>query len=75
MLHVGNNCCNEVGGDPQRISKLKRFESDFDWTGIEFPVSFRDIKKFESRNQISVNMLVEENKQMYICRKGGIMST
>ena len=61
----------EIGRDPQRISKLKRYESDFDLTGIGFPVSFRDIKKFESRNQISVNILVEENKQIYICRKGG----
>ena len=61
----------EIGRDPQRISKLKRFESDFDWTGIGFPVSFRDIKKFESRNQISVNILAEENKQIYICKKGG----
>ena len=61
----------EIGRDPQRISKLKRFEDDFDWTGIGFPVSFRDIKKFESRNQISVNILAEENKQIYICRKGG----
>ena len=62
---------DEISRDPQRISKLKRFESDFDWTGIGFPVSFRDIKKFESRNQISVNILVEENKRIYICRKGG----
>ena len=61
----------EIGRDPQRISKLKRFEFDFNWTGIGFPVSFRDIKKFESRNQISVNILAEENKQIYICRKGG----
>ena len=61
----------EIGRDPQRISKFKRFESNFDWTGIGFPGSFRDIKKFESRNQISVNILAEENKQIYICRKGG----
>ena len=61
----------EIGRDPQRISKLKRSEDDFDWTGIGFPVSFRDIKKFESRNQISINILAEESKQIYICRKGG----
>ena len=61
----------EIGRDPQRISKLKKFESNFDWTGIGCPAGFRDIKKFESRNQISVNILVEENKQIYICRKGG----
>ena len=59
----------EIGRDPQRISKFKRFEDDFDWTGIGFPVSFRDIKKFESKNQISVSILAEEYKQIYICRK------
>ena len=61
----------EIGRDPQKISKFKSFEDDFDWTGIGFPVSFRDIKKFESKNQISVSILAEEYKQIYICRKGG----
>ena len=28
-------------------------------------------KRFESRNQISVNVLAVEDKQIYICRKGG----
>ena len=36
-----------------------------------FLVSFRDIKGFEFRNQISVNILVIEDRQIYICRKGG----
>ena len=61
----------EINNNPERISKLKRFEKDFDWSGIEFPVSVKDIKKFEFRNQISINLLVIEDKQMYICRKGG----
>ena len=61
----------EIDRDHQRITKLKRFEADFDWTGVGFPVSFRSIKRFESRNQISVNMLAVEDKQIYICRKGG----
>ena len=30
----------EINNDPERISKLKRFEKDFDWSGIGFPVSF-----------------------------------
>ena len=34
----------EIDRDPQRISKLKKFEANFDWSGIGFPVSFRDIK-------------------------------
>ena len=47
----------EINNNPERISKLKRFEKDFDWSGIEFPVSVKDIKKFELRNQISINFI------------------
>ena len=61
----------EINNNPERISKLKRFEKDFDWSGIEFPVSVKDIKKFEFRNQISINLLATEGKPIYICRKGG----
>ena len=61
----------EINNNPERISKLKRFEKDFDWSGIGFPVSVKDIKKFEFRNQISINLLATEGKQIYICRKGG----
>ena len=61
----------EIDRDHQRISKLKRFENNFDWTGVGFPVSFRTIKRFESQNQISINVLAVEDRQIYICRKGG----
>ena len=61
----------EINNNPKRISKLKRFEADFDWSGIGFPVSFKDISKFEFRNQISINLLATEGKEIYICRKGG----
>ena len=61
----------EINNNPERISKLKRFEKDFDWSGIGLPVSVKDIKKFEFRNQISINLLAIEGKQIYICRKGG----
>ena len=37
----------EIDRDHQRVSKLKRYEKEFDWSGLEFPVSFRDINKFE----------------------------
>ena len=30
----------EINNNPERISKLKRFEKDFDWSGIGFQVSF-----------------------------------
>ena len=45
----------EINNNPERISKLKRFEKDFEWSGIGFLVSFKDISKFEFRNQISIN--------------------
>ena len=61
----------EINKDPQRISKLKRFEADFDWSGIRFLVSVKDIKKFELKNQVSINLLAIEDRQIYICRKGG----
>ena len=59
-----------INNNPKRISKLKRFEKDFDWSGIGCPVSFKDISKFEFRNQISINLLATEGKAIYICRKG-----
>ena len=46
----------EINTNPERISKLKIFEKDFDWSGIGFPVSIKDISKFEFRNQISINL-------------------
>ena len=61
----------EIDRDPQRISKLKKFEANFNWSGIGFPVSFSDIKEFEFRNQILINVLAIEDRQIYICRKGG----
>ena len=59
----------EIDRDHQRVSKLRRYENAFDWDEIEFPVSFRDIKRFESRNEITINILAVEDKKVYICRK------
>ena len=60
----------DIDNHPERISRLRRYEEDFDWTGIKYPASFRDIKRFESRNEITVNILAFEGKQVYICKKG-----
>ena len=60
----------EIDRECQRINKLRRCENDFDWDGIKFPVSFREIKRFESRNEITINILAVEDKKVYICRKG-----
>ena len=52
-----------VGNNPERVSKLRRYEGEFDWSGLEFPVSFRDINKFERNNEIGANILAVENKK------------
>ena len=59
----------EIGNNPERVSKLRRYEGDFDWSDIEFKVNFRDINKFERNNEIGVNILAVENKKTCICRK------
>ena len=56
--------------DPQRVSNLRKFTDNYDWSGLEFPVSIKDIGKFETRNNISVNVLAVEDRDIYIHRKG-----
>ena len=56
--------------DPQRVSNLRKFMDNYDWSGLEFPVSIKDIGKFETRNNISVNVLAVEGRDIYIDRKG-----
>ena len=55
--------------DPQRVSNLRKFTDNYDWSGLEFPVSIKDIGKFENRNNISVNVLAVEGRDIYIHRK------
>ena len=56
--------------DPQRVSNLRQVKDNYDWSGLEFPVSVKDIGKFETRNDISVNVLAVEGIDIYIHRKG-----
>ena len=56
--------------DPQHVSNLRKFIDNYDWSGLEFPVSIKDIRKFETRNNISVNVLAVEGRDVYIHRKG-----
>ena len=56
--------------DPQHVSNLRTFKDNYDWSGLEFPVSINDIGKFENRNNVSVNVLAVEGRAFYIHRKG-----
>ena len=41
----------------ERLSKKMREDSEkFDWTGIEFPVSLKQIDKFENQNNYAINV-------------------
>ena len=55
--------------DPQHISNLRKFMDNYDWSGLEFPVSMKGIGKFETRNNISVNVLAVEGRDIYIQEK------
>ena len=60
----------EIDRDHQCVSKLRRYENEFDWSGMSYPASTIDISKFELRNRIGVNVLALNGRTPYICRKG-----
>ena len=52
--------------DPQRIKKTdKIFISQIDYSGIEFPVSVKQINKIEKQNNICINLFGYEEKQPF----------
>ena len=64
--------CNRSGksrdeGSSKSVN-LRKFTDNYDWSGLEFPVSIKDIGK--TRNNISVNVLAVEGRDIYIHRKG-----
>ena len=59
----------EIDKHPERISKLRKFEEEYNWSGIEFPFVIRSIDKFEDNNERSVNVLAVEDRRVFIQRK------
>lgn len=45
-----------VAKDAEKPGNLKQYENDLDFTGIDFPVSVKDIKKFSELNNIGVRV-------------------
>ena len=71
MIQMGSNHSRNIGmKDPERLSNLRKFTDNYDWSGLKFPVAIKSIKDFEMNNDISINVLSVENKDIYICRKG-----
>ena len=55
----------EIDCHPERVNKLRQYENEFNWSGITYPVSTKNIGKFERMNEIAV-----DGRMIYICRKG-----
>ena len=60
-----------IDSHPERVSNLREFADNYDWSGLEFPVSLKQIGMCEAKNNISVNVLGLEGKDIYILRNSG----
>ena len=56
---------------PERISNLTKFSNNYNWSGLEFPVLTKDIGLFEINNDVPINVLAVEGREIYIHRKSG----
>ena len=57
----------EIKNNLERISLLRPYENQYNWKGLEFPVSIKKIDKFEKNNPgIAVNVLFSNNKNQNI---------
>ena len=58
----------DVDSHPDRLSNLREFADNYDWSRLEFPVLLKQIGTFQAKNNISVNVLGLEGKDIYILR-------
>ena len=42
----------EIENHPERINNLRKFEDQYDWSDLTFPLSTHQVKKFEKNNPI-----------------------
>ena len=60
----------EIKHHPERISLLWAYENQYNWKGLEFPVSIKKIGKSEKNNpDIAVNVLFSNKKNIYTARR------
>lgn len=58
-----------VARNPNRVINYKRYESEVNMQGIDYPVAVKDINRFEKQNeQISVNVFGFEDDDVYPVR-------
>ena len=70
FLICSNFSCLPSGKNPQRLTERMRENSEkFNCSGIEFPVSLKDISKFEKQNGINICVLVYDEKEGFYLGK------
>ena len=47
----------EIGKDPQRITKLKPFADQYNWEGLEFPMDYKTISKSVSKKLMTSSVI------------------
>ena len=60
----------DIGSHPERVLNLKEFADNYNWFGLKFPLSTKNTGVFETHNNVSVNVLAVEGRDIYIHRKG-----
>ena len=58
----------DIDSHPERVSNLREFADNYDLSGLEFPILPKQIGTFEAKNNISINVLGLEGKDIYILR-------
>ena len=48
---------DKINKNSQRISKIKPFIEEYNWKDIDFPSTSKDWKKFETNNEVALNIL------------------
>ena len=48
---------DKINDHPNRISKIKPFIEEYNWKDIDFPSTNKDWKKFETNNEVALNIL------------------
>ena len=62
---------DKIKKDLQRRSKIKPFIEQYNWKDIDFPSTSKDWKKFESNNEIALNILFvpHNTKKIHVAYK------
>jgi uncharacterized protein YjaZ len=53
---------NEITHHPERVSWYSKWNNDYDFSNVKFPVEVDDIKKFCKQNNMSINLYVVNGK-------------